>query len=243
MRMPLYKKSRSLHSSILKTGTIAQVRLGRNLAVQVSVECVFLAQRSKWSSNTFQVTRSWLRMRIPIAAATVLRRSRLGTKGLSGLRRRLWGAQSLGRALTPYSMIPTLTNYVDPDLSNSTRRVNIIPPIPLPHTEIPRRPSASEHAGSKAEIARVSRLIYQWQGIRRICGTVKRRRRTTRETIKRDTIGMATRRLYLRWDRQRTGVRLPLRGSLRRSVALNVAAVCRLSEMKLLAVKVGVNAY
>ena len=166
----------------------------------------------------------------------------MGTKGLSGLRRRLWRAQSLGRALTPYSIIPTLTNYVDPDLSNSTRRVNMIPPIPLPHTEIPRRPSASERAAPKAEIARVSHLIYQWEGIRRIRGTVKRRRRTTREIIKRDTIGIATR-LYLRWDRQRKGVRLPLRGSLRRSVASNVAAVCRLSEMKLLAVKVGVNAH
>jgi hypothetical protein len=183
-------------------------------------------------------------MRIPIAAATVLRRSRLGTKGRSGLRRRLWGAQSLGRALSPHSMIPRLTNYVDPDLSNSTRRVNMISPIPLPHTEIPpRRPSASERAAPKTEIARVSRRICQREGIRRIRGTVKKRRRTTREIIKRDIIGMAIRRLYLRWDRQRKGVRLPLRGSLRRSVASNVAAVCYLSEMELLAVQVGVNAH
>ena len=52
---------------------------------------------------------------------------------------------------------------------------------------------------------------------------------------------MAIRKLYLHWDRQRKGVCLPLRGSLRRSVASNVAAVCHLSEMKLSAVKVGVE--
>ena len=53
-----------------------QVRLGTNLAVQVSVECVFLVQRYQWSSNALQVTRSWLRMRTPIAAATDTNRLR-----------------------------------------------------------------------------------------------------------------------------------------------------------------------
>ena len=49
MRIPLYETRRRLYSGIrlsldLKTGTIAQVRLRINLAVQVSVECVFLVQ-------------------------------------------------------------------------------------------------------------------------------------------------------------------------------------------------------
>ena len=154
-------------------------------------------------------------MRILIAVAMVLWRSRLGTKGCSGLHQHLWGAQSLGRALSPHSMIPRLANHVDPDLSNSTRRANMISPIPLPHTKIPScQPSASEHAAPKTEIARVSRRICQQKGIRRIRGTVKKQRRTTREIIKRDIIGMAIRRLYLRWDQQRKGVHLPLRGSL-----------------------------
>lgn len=42
-------------------------------------------------------------------------------------------------------------------------------------------------------------------------------------------------------DPQRKGIRLPLRGSLLRSVALNVAAVRHLIEMKLSAVRVGVE--
>ena len=131
-------------------------------------------------------------------------------------------------------MIPTLTDYVDLDILTSTREANVRPLIPLPHTEIPsRRPPASERASPKAEIARVLRLIYQQVGIRRIRRTVKRRRRITRKKLKRDIIGIVTRKLYLRWDRQRIGVRLPLRGSLRRSVA----GVCYLSEM-LSAVKV-----
>lgn len=55
--------------------------------------------------------------------------------------------------------------------------------------------------------------------------------------IKRDIIGMAIRKLRLRWDRKRKGVRPPLRGSLCRSVA----AICYLSKMKLSAVKVGIE--
>ena len=31
-------------------------------------------------------------------------------------------------------MIPLLTDYVDPDILTSTRRPNVIPPIPLPYT-------------------------------------------------------------------------------------------------------------
>ena len=172
----------------------------------------------------------------PIAAATVLRRSRLGTIFRSGLRRRLEGAQRLGRALNPHSMILTLIDCVDPDISTST---SVIPPIPLPHTAIPsRRPRASKRAGPMAEMARVSGLLHQQVGTRRIRGTVKRRGRTTR---RRDTMGMATRKLRTRWDRQRKGVRPPLRGRLRRTVASNVTAGCRLSEIKLSAVKVGVE--
>lgn len=71
----------------------------------------------------------------------------------SGLRRCPWGAQRLSRALNPYSMIPTLTDCVDPDILTSTSRANVIPLIPLPYTEIPsRRPPASERTDPKAEI-------------------------------------------------------------------------------------------
>ncbi len=47
--LPLYETSRSPYSGILlawdlKTGTLAQVRLWINLAVQVSIECVFRIQ-------------------------------------------------------------------------------------------------------------------------------------------------------------------------------------------------------
>ena len=142
MRLKLYESSRRPNSSIrlsqdLMTGRIAQVRLGTNLAVQVSVECIFLVQRFQWSSNTLQVIRSWLKMITLIAAVTVLRRSRLGTMFRSGLRRPLEGAQRLGRALNPHSMILTLTDCVDLDISTSTRTANVIPPIPLPYTAIP----------------------------------------------------------------------------------------------------------
>ena len=102
---------------------------------------------------------------------------------------------------------------------------------------IPEKRKTSNEQAPKAEIARVSRLIHQRVGTRRIRGTVKSRRRIIRKKIKRDIIGMVIRKLRLRRDRQRKGVRLPLRGSLRRSVA----AVYHLSEIKLSAVKVGVD--
>jgi hypothetical protein len=48
-----------------------------------------------------------------------------------------------------FTNILTLTDYVVPDLLSFTRRANVIPPIPLPHTTIPsRRPSGSD-CGSK----------------------------------------------------------------------------------------------
>lgn len=56
---------------------------------------------TKWSSNILQVTRLWFRIRTPIAAATVLRRSRIEARVRSALRRRLWRAQTLGRTQIP----------------------------------------------------------------------------------------------------------------------------------------------
>ena len=101
------------------TGRIAQVRPGTNLAVQVSVECIFLVQRYQWSSNTLQVTRSWLRMRTLIAAATDTNRLR-GSRYFN-----LHENSERGTPITPRNTLSSTCEGLTPDASTGRDKKNL----------------------------------------------------------------------------------------------------------------------